>query len=63
MKQYKIFPQQDDEWIGGQFDPKILEQKLNAYAAEGWRVATCTAGQFFVGSFRNEIIVILEKDA
>jgi hypothetical protein len=62
MKKYKVFPQRDDKWITGSFDPEILEQKLNAYAEEGWKVVTCTSGQFFVGGFRNEIVVILEKD-
>ncbi len=62
MKKYKVFPQRDNKWITGPFDPEKLEQELNAYAEQGWRVISCTAGQFFVGGYRNEIIVILEKD-
>ena len=62
MKKYKIFPEKGDKWVSGAFDPEILEQRLNAYAVEGWKVVSCTAGQFFAGGFRNEIVIILEKD-
>ncbi|GHV54974.1 hypothetical protein AGMMS49579_16660 [Spirochaetia bacterium] len=62
MKKYKIFPPKDDKWIAGPFDTDKLEQELNAYAEQGWRVVACTSGQFFTGGHRNEIIIILEKD-
>ena len=62
MKKYKVFPQKGDKWISSPFDPERLEQELNLYAEQGWRVVSCTAGQFFVGASRNEIVVILEKD-
>jgi hypothetical protein len=62
MKKYKVFPQKGDKWISGPFDPEVLEKELNSYAEQGWKVVSCTAGQFFPGAYRNEIVVILEKD-
>jgi hypothetical protein len=62
MKIYKVFPQKGDKWIAGPFDSEKLEQELNTYAKQGWRVVSCTAGQFFTGGHRDEIVVILEKD-
>jgi hypothetical protein len=62
MKKYKVFPEKGDKWIIAHFDTEILEQRLNAYAKQGWRVVSCTAGQFFHGGTGNEIVVILEKD-
>jgi hypothetical protein len=62
MKKYKVFPEKGDKWINEPFDPEKLEQRLNSYAEQGWRVVSCTAGQFFTGGYRNEIVVILEKD-
>jgi hypothetical protein len=44
------------------FVPEKFEQELNDYAQQGWKVISCVAGQFFTGSFRNELIAILEKD-
>ncbi|MDR0599699.1 MAG: DUF4177 domain-containing protein [Treponema sp.] len=63
MKKYKVLTQKD-KWFSSKFDPGKLEEALNAYAEQGWRVISCTSGEFpgFIGSSRNEIIVILEKD-
>jgi hypothetical protein len=62
MKKYKVFPSKDDNWISGPFDTEKLEQKLNAYAEQGWKVISSTSGQFFYSGTRNEIVIILEKD-
>jgi hypothetical protein len=59
MKTYKVLTLK----VGEPFVPEKVEQELNAYAEQGWRVVSCTAGQFYVGAFRNEFIAILEKDA
>jgi hypothetical protein len=65
---YKVLTQRD-EFFGGKFDPTKLEDLINAYAKDGWRVvsiATADVSTFF-GSFwsgrgaRQEIVVFLEK--
>jgi hypothetical protein len=63
MKKYKVLTQKD-KWFSSKFDPEKLENALNAYAEQGWRVVSCASGEFpaFIGSSRNEIIVILERD-
>ena len=63
MKQYKVLTQKD-KWFSSKFDPEKLEQALNAYAEQGWRVVASTSGDF-PGAFgsRNEIIIILERDS
>ena len=37
--EYKVLTQQDRRW-SGKFTPENLEQTLNSYAAEGWRVVS-----------------------
>jgi hypothetical protein len=60
--QYKVLTQKD-KFFGGKFEPKKVEDALNAYAAEGWRVAgTATASfQTMLSGNREELIVILER--
>lgn len=64
MKQYKVLTQKD-KWFSSKFDPAALESALNAYAEQGWRVVTSVSGDFpgVFGANRNEIVVILERDA
>jgi hypothetical protein len=59
MKKYKVLTLKPNN----PFKPEELEQDINGYAEQGWRVITSTSGQFYTGAFRNEIIIILEKDA
>ncbi|AEF81006.1 DUF4177 domain-containing protein [Leadbettera azotonutricia] len=63
MKEYKVLTQKD-KWFSSKFDPARLEMALNAYAEQGWRVISCTTGDFpgFVGKERQEMVVILERD-
>lgn len=63
MKEYKVLTQKD-KWFSSKFDPYKLEAALNAYAEQGWRVVASTSGDF-PGAFqsRNEIIIIMERDA
>jgi hypothetical protein len=62
MKKYKVLTQKD-KWFSGKFDPEKLEQAINAYAEQGWRVISCaTADIPGFGSARQEFITILERD-
>lgn len=69
---YKVITQRD-AFFASKFNPEALEQLLNEHAREGWRVVSMTAtdvGSFF-GSFwgkgggaaRQELVVLLERDA
>ena len=63
MKQYKVMSQKD-KWFSQKFDPERLEEAINSYASQGWRVisvATATIPGF--GGSREEMIVVFERDA
>lgn len=64
LKEYKVLTQRDDLLLGGKFDPATLEQRLNAYAAQRWRVISIAIGEY-QGGFgkRDEIVVVLERDS
>ena len=63
MKKYKILTQKD-RFFGGKFDPEKLEDAINSYAPEGWQVCAVSRATFpGPGSGREEMIVILQKDA
>lgn len=58
---YKVLTQKD-RFFGGKFDPEKLEAALNAYSAEGWRVAgIATADIATWGSSRQELVVVMER--
>jgi hypothetical protein len=59
MKEYKVLTQKD-KWFSSKFDPEKLEDAMNGYAEEGWRVVTTTTA-VITGS-REELITILERD-
>jgi len=62
MFEYKVFSQQDH--LNGLFEPKKLEETLNLYAKEGWRVISMASGQIIDQSVvRDEFIVVLERQA
>jgi hypothetical protein len=62
MKEYKVLTQKD-KWFSSKFDPQKLEQALNAYAEQGWRVVTCATADFpGIGYSRQELVTILERD-
>jgi DNA-directed RNA polymerase subunit RPC12/RpoP len=63
LKQYKVLTQKD-KWFSGKFDPERLEQAINAYAKQGWRVVSCATASIYgiMSSHREEFIVILERD-
>lgn len=61
--QYKVLSQKD-KWFSGKFDPAVLEQAINAYAQQGWRVIGCaTADIPGFGATRQEFITLLEREA
>ncbi|MBF0467046.1 MAG: DUF4177 domain-containing protein [Nitrospirae bacterium] len=62
MKQYKVMTQKD-RFFSGKFDPEKLEQAINSYASEGWKVISIATASIpgLTGS-RDEIIVLMEKD-
>lgn len=60
--EYKVLSQKD-KWFSGKFDPAILEQAINAYAQQGWRVIGCaTADIPGFGGPRQEFITVLERE-
>ena len=64
MKQYKVLTQKD-KWLSGKFNPETLESAINAYAEQGWRVISCATADFpaVFGAARQEMVIILERDA
>lgn len=62
MYEYKVLSQKD-KWFSGKFDPTLLEQAINAYAQQGWRVISCaTADIPGFGGPRQEFITVLERE-
>ena len=62
MYEYKVLTQKD-KWFSGKFDPAVLEQALNAYAQQGWRVIGCaTADIPGFGTARQEFVTLLERE-
>lgn len=60
--EYKILSQKD-KWFSSKFDPEKLENAMNAYAQQGWRVISCaTATIPGFGTTREELITILERE-
>lgn len=63
MKQYKVLTQKD-KWFSGKFDPARLEEALNSYAEQGWRLVSCaTADIPGFGGSRQEFIAVLDRDS
>jgi len=63
MKEYKVMSQKD-KFFSRKFDPEILEQAINSYASQGWRVVSvATASIPGFGGNREELIVVFERDA
>ena len=61
LYEYKVLSQKD-KWSTGKFDPETIEEVINDYAEEGWRVlqfVTTTIPGF--GGAREEMIIILER--
>ena len=63
MKEYKILTQKD-QWFSQKFDPESLENALNSYASQGWKVVSAVTATFpsLLGGNREEIVIIMERD-
>ena len=61
--EYKVLTQKD-RWFGGKFEPAKIEEALNAYAQEDWRLAEAVTASFpaMFSSNREELIFILERE-
>lgn len=60
MKEYKILTQKD-KWFSGKFDPLKLEQAINSYAQQGWKLVSSFSANIG-GSYREEAVLIMERD-
>lgn len=59
---YKVLTQKD-RFFKGKFDPMKLEEALNAYAGEGWKVVGTATAEFpGIGNRRQEIVVVMERE-
>lgn len=62
MYKYKVLTQKD-KWFSGKFDPAKLEDALNSYAEQGWRLVSCaTADIPGFGTTRQEFVAVLERE-
>lgn len=64
MKQYFVLTMKD-KWFSGKFDPQKLQEALNAYAQQGWRLVSCATADVNAafGGSRQEFIAVMERDA
>ncbi len=62
MYQCKVLTHKDRA-MSGKFDPMKLENALNSYASEGWRVSVGPTADFggLTGN-RQEFIMVLERE-
>ena len=59
--EYKVLVQKD-KWFSSKIDPVMLENTLNTYSANGWRVISCaTADILGIRRSRQEFIAVLER--
>jgi hypothetical protein len=60
--EYKVLTRDDRRWTG-KFTPENLENALNSYAAEGWRVVSSipVTGVWTLGT--SQVMVVLEREA
>ncbi len=61
MLEYKVLTERDTKWTG-RFDTEVLENLLNGYAANGWRLAESFVAASLWKSVKAEIVVILERE-
>lgn len=62
MYEYKVLSQKD-RFFSGKFNPQKLEDALNSYAEQGWKVIACATASFpgFTGH-REELITLMERE-
>ena len=61
MYEYKVLTERDSKF-SGRFDSESLEQVLNGYAADGWRVVSGFLATSVWKSSKTDIVVILERE-
>ena len=59
--EYKVLTKEDRRW-SGKFSPESLEQTLNSYAAEGWRVVSSFTVASIWSVSTSQIMILLERD-
>lgn len=58
--EYKVITQRDGVFSGS-FDADSLEQTLNDFAAEGWRVVSSFTTASIWKSVKSEIMIVMER--
>jgi len=60
-QRYKVLTQRD-RYFAGKFDPDRLEDAINAYADDGWRVCGMATTLFTsLAGKREEVLVLMER--
>jgi hypothetical protein len=59
--EYKVLTKEDRRW-NGKFSAENLEQMLNSYAAEGWRVVSSFAVTSMWTLSTSQVMVLLERE-
>jgi hypothetical protein len=59
--EYKVLSQNDRRW-SGKFSPENLEQVLNSYAAEGWRVVSTLPVASPWSMSTSQVMILLERE-
>ena len=59
--EYKVLTQQDRLW-SGKFSPENLEEALNSYAAEGWRVVSTVPVSSPWTISTSQVMILLERE-
>ena len=62
MYEYKVLTQKD-RFFSGKFSPEKLQEVINSFAEEGWRVIAVTSAEFpGLMSKREEVVLFLERE-
>ena len=61
MYEYKVVTHRDRK-ISGAFDFTAIDESLNRYAADGWRLAEGFQAQSAWKSIKADIVLILERE-
>ena len=59
--EYKVLTKEERRW-SGKFSPESLEQVLNSYAAEGWRVVTTFPVASIWSVSTSQVMILLERE-
>ena len=59
--EYKVLTKEDRRW-SGKFSPESLEQALNSYAAEGWRVVSSFPVASVWSISTSQVMILHERE-